>query len=134
MESLQHMIKRFHNSCKELPNYICCVCNRLMFRQQVVAIKQKKYTNKEIFEQCVSGNNMPKYWVCKTCHSKLLADKVPNQARINKLNLQPLVSPLDVLNQLERHLISPIIPFMKIMTTKNGCMVQWYVCRPMFCR
>ena len=45
---------------------------------------------------------------------------MPNQAEGNKMNLMKLVSPLDELNQLERHLFSPIIPFMKIMALPKG--------------
>ena len=78
-----------------------------------------KYPDIEQVQSCVSATvaqNSDKKYICKTCDHSLKSSKIPSQAMINNLELDLLQE----LNQLERHLISPVLPFMKIVTLPKG--------------
>jgi hypothetical protein len=49
-----------------------------------------------------------------------LKKKIPSQASLNHLNFDEQPDCLKTLNNLEKHLVSPVIPFMKIVSLPKG--------------
>lgn len=56
-----------------------------------------------------------KLWVCYTCHRKLQSGTMPGECYMNKLENVEVPDVLKDLNSVERHLVSRIIPFKKMM-------------------
>ena len=53
--------------------------------------------------------------ICILCDKTIKNGKIPAQALANNMNLTTVGAELSELNKLERHLVSPVIPFMKIV-------------------
>ena len=123
LSDIKLTIKNFQDACKQMPIYTCAVCYRYLFRKQVQVLNNSKYMDEELVQSCLQNTSPnisePKY-ICKTCHGSLKSGKIPSQAAANSMYLPALPDALRNLNQLEKHLISPIIPFMKIMTLPKG--------------
>ena len=45
VHDLDAYINKFRYEIKVCPYYICCVCNRLLFKKSVKSLNQNKYTN-----------------------------------------------------------------------------------------
>jgi len=109
----------FRKHCKQYPIYKCSVCGRLLFRSQVLQLKMDKYKDKQYdtAEKCVQKeeNEKKKTWICTTCQRYFKTAKVPPQALINNMMLPAVSQDVQLLNVLEKHLVSPVIPFMKIV-------------------
>ncbi len=120
---ITNVIKKFQKRCQDdQPVYACKICNRIQFKSQVVQFVREKY-NKTILLKALSKGtyeNVSDSWICKTCHVNIKKGDVPRLASTNKLGLcsQPLE--LSTLNMLERHLICPSIPFMKMISLIKG--------------
>ena len=127
------MIESFHKSCHEMPNFICCICYRFCFRKQVTGLNIEKYDCEDLVRHCIVDRvkhattescekscPLCREWICRTCNQHFQNGKMPNQAFMNNLGLPQLPECLLNLNQLEKHLISLMIPFMKIMTLPKG--------------
>ena len=78
-----HDIEKFKKQIKSGPFYICCVCNRTLYKKSVVILQKNKYPRQDCFMlQCsFDGKN----YICKTCHAKLLKGQQPCQAVVNNL-------------------------------------------------
>ncbi|XP_072042907.1 uncharacterized protein [Amphiura filiformis] len=127
------VIVKFQKSCKEDQQliYTCLICQRIFFKQQVRAFYQDTY-NQRILLKCLPSDiniqDLPRKeekdkevrWICKTCHPNMLSSCVPKLALVNKLSLQKIPPELSQLNMLERHLIAPAIPFMKMISLIKG--------------
>ncbi|CAB4001281.1 Hypothetical predicted protein [Paramuricea clavata] len=87
-------IEKFKKQIKAGPFYICCVCNRTL------------YKNKE--------------YVCKTCHAKLLKGQQPCQAVVNNLFVDETPTELAALEKLEQIFIAQRIVFEKIVVMPKG--------------
>jgi len=76
--------------------------------------KDKQY---DTAEKCVQKeeNEKKKTWICTTCQRYFKTAKVPPQALINNMMLPAVSQDVQLLNVLEKHLVSPVIPFMKIV-------------------
>lgn len=61
-----------------------------------------------------------KLWVCYTCHRKLQSGTMPGECYMNKLENVEVPDVLKDLNSVERHLVSRIIPFKKMMALPKG--------------
>ncbi|XP_053406580.1 uncharacterized protein LOC128559306 [Mercenaria mercenaria] len=131
--SFQEAIEQFRNKCSQMPVFTCCVCNRLLFRQQVKCCNILKFPNKELILCCIYANNMHKpqttckedckqcpKWICFICNHHLMKNNIPNQSSLNHLNLDKQPNCLQTLNNLEKHLVSSVIPFMKIVSLPKG--------------
>ena len=78
-----------------------------------------RYSDEEIVTMCLNVSSPENYaskYICKKCDISLIAGKMPPQAMVNNLQTFHMSSVLKDLNELEKNLISPIIPFMKVMT------------------
>lgn len=131
--NINNMIQMFEQDCQQMPCYVCSVCNRQMFRKQVKLFKIQKYNDEEYIKKCINLNGLHEplancsndclqcaKWICFTCDRNLALNRFPNQSSANNLALPQQEECLQHLNNLEKHLVSPIIPFMKILPLPKG--------------
>lgn len=57
-------------------------------------------------------------WIC--CHDNFNKNNMPCQSQDNNLHMCDIPSELSNLNILETHLVTPVIPFMKIVALPKG--------------
>ena len=148
-QSLQHetvenrlineAISVFRSNIKAGPTYVCTVCHKASFPNQVRTCTRSNYEkNPNVVSQCLTGKyvhvcdeacrNEPctvpderrKEWICHTCHAHLKKGCMSTLAVANKLQLSEIPSELSDLNILERHLIAKCIPFAKIIPLPRG--------------
>ena len=103
-----------------MPTYVCIVCKTYKFNAQVVTYKLSTYQNKNnmVYLAAVPYADplKDKQYICKTCHNKILKGNKPPIAYDNHLQPTEMPPGLENLNTLEEQLVSPIIPFMKIVS------------------
>jgi len=124
--SIEMATNNFRISAKEMPEFVCTCCHRLLFKQSVVEFKQEKYN---LDYQVVSDALQQRYrklssdgivYTCCTCNQALKRPRIPSQAVANRPELQEIPDTLNGLNDLERRLISLRIPFMKMLSLPRG--------------
>ncbi|XP_051814270.1 EF-hand domain-containing protein D1 isoform X1 [Acanthochromis polyacanthus] len=131
-------IAAFRETISHGPTYVCTVCHRTMFPNQVKSCKRVKYsTNIDVAQACLTGTyvhvcdaecsspcSMPperlQEWICHNCDSHLSRGRMPTHAVANNLELAPIPPELAQLNVLERQLIAKILPFAKIIALPKG--------------
>ena len=117
-----------------MPVYRCTVCSRNLFVHQVSSfcIPEESEKNKDkidILTKATQGSS----WICFTCKRYTNKGRIPPQAVINNLELENLPDMFLKLNNLERHLVSPVIPFMKILPLPKTLMKGFHgpcICVP----
>ncbi|XP_063446963.1 uncharacterized protein LOC134726488 [Mytilus trossulus] len=140
-KDITKVIEKFKKDVCEGPEYICACCFRLCFQNQVMEYKKDLYQKdsvKDVADTCISdkylhkcldecedeckyqGTSRQSLWICYTCHRKIQRGKVPAESFFNNLSLDDVPNELSRLNQLEQHLISLNIPFMKIVALPKG--------------
>ena len=121
LTNIQKSLSKFRNHCQLQLRYACCVCCRLFFRKQVLVFDLNKY-HKGVEEICSFNqtNDTNQKWICHACNSYLRRRQIPPQAYKNNLQLEDIPVELKDLNMLERHVICPILPFMKIVFLPKG--------------
>ncbi len=140
---MQNVHQAFKETISEGPECVCAVCHARLFRKQVIQCKRETYRAKghiasSIADKCITETYLhtcdkkcnenclfsetaaSKLWVCHTCNRKMLAGKLPHEATANNLHLDPIPNELNCLNELEQHLISLHIPFMKVLPLPKG--------------
>ncbi|XP_071476043.1 uncharacterized protein [Diadema antillarum] len=134
MTNCDHVLKKFREIVSHGPEYVCCVCLKLLFKNQVLRCTKAKYNDpkcvkEEYLHTCSDDCDIDcqivksprnSLWICYTCHRKLLAGNMPAEASRNNLELHAIPVELQILNQLETHLIALNIPFMKILNLPKG--------------
>ena len=127
----------FKDKASQGPVCTCICCQRLLFENQVQVYQDDLYKKKgTIIEHNARASidskfmhactkeckdcTRSKLWICKTCHRKLLKGDLPPESAMNSLQLEDIPEELNVLNNLERHLISLHIPFMKVVSLPKG--------------
>ena len=111
-------IEQFKKQIKAGPFYICCVCNRTLYKKSVIILKKTKYSVQNCFMvQCSFDGNE---YICKTCHTKLLKSQLPCQAAVNDLFVDETPAELAALEKLEQILIAQRIVFEKIVIMPKG--------------
>ena len=102
-KDLDSCITCFQKKVKEGPDYICSVCNRILYRKNVKELQKSNYDIQHLFTGKKSFDG--KEYICKTCNSKLLKGCIPCQAVYNKLAIDEIPSELkDVWKNLNRFL------------------------------
>ena len=119
------MIETFQKRCREdQPIYACKICNRIQFRSQVIQLHPDSYDQtlltKIMTEDIYCQLRGSDAWICKTCHDNIRKGSIPRIASVNKLGISEQPDSLSQLNMLERHLISPALPFMKMINLIKG--------------
>ena len=114
---LDEIIRVFWSKCKQYPIYECRSCRRFLLRKSVIQKKNLKL-RQEIQQYFPEGTDI---FLCTTCNNYLRKDSIPPQAYFNKLLLDSLPTFMNELNTLERHMVSPVLAFNKIVILpKNG--------------
>ena len=136
-KDIESLKKDFESAVQEYPEYVCSVCHRLLFRKQVLKCNKAKYetssSKTRLARTCINDNMEHKsndssvqrksrvdMYICHTCDRHLSSGKMPPEACANRLQLQPIPHELQSLNILEKHLISRMVPFMKVITLPKG--------------
>ena len=102
----------FRNVISHGPEYVCCVCLKLLFQSQVLKCITQNYQNKTCInesylhicnslcnENCqLARSSRGHLWICFTCHRKLLTNKLPAEASVNSLQLHEIPDELKDLN------------------------------------
>ena len=120
--SIQQAIVAFHSDIRNVPDFVCTFCHRMMYRKSVVPCNQAKYSkgSNELLNCMFSAdfryvNDMGNEYVCKTCDRALKCGVMPLQAKANGLHLSEIPPQLSDLNALELRLICLCLPFMKMV-------------------
>ena len=104
------------------PFYICCSCNRCLYRSNVTVLKPGKYDlnffASVVVNQISSFDN--KFYVCKTCDLKMKKSQIPCQSVCNNLHLDIVPEEMKSLNRLEIFLICKMLLFKKIVIMPKG--------------
>uniref|UniRef100_A0A672HNV9 ATP-dependent DNA helicase n=2 Tax=Salarias fasciatus TaxID=181472 RepID=A0A672HNV9_SALFA len=132
---------QFVEKVRDGPDFVCCVCHRLLFRYQVLSCQREVYSSRSesarVADRCVSEDYLHRcseecaepcqlvpsrghLWICHTCHSKISKGETPAECWINDLQLDPIPPELGCLHSLEQHLIALHIPFMKMLALPKG--------------
>ncbi|XP_049908659.1 uncharacterized protein LOC126395316 [Epinephelus moara] len=135
------VMEQFLEKVRDGPDFVCCVCHRLLFRNQVQSCVREVYgtslATAGIAEQCISEKYLHRcndqcvvpcqlvlsrgqLWICHTCHRKISAGEMPAECWSNNLDVDPVPPELGCLNSIEQHLIALHIPFMKMLALPKG--------------
>ena len=136
------VMQQFLAKVNDGPDFICSVCFRKMFRNQVQCCSMEDYSKTEqiglIASKCISKEYLHKcstdcvlpcqwldtargrLWICFTCHGKISRGTMPPEAALNNLATSFIPPELACLNSLEQHLIALHIPFMKLLALPKG--------------
>lgn len=138
---IKEAISVFRSQIKAGPTYVCTVCHKASFPNQVQPCKRSNYVkNPDVVAACLTGkyvhvcddddcrneqqckapNERRREWICHTCHTHLKAGAMPTLAVANNLELADIPPELCDLNILERHLIAKCITFAKIIPLPKG--------------
>ncbi|KAL2076325.1 hypothetical protein ACEWY4_028077 [Coilia grayii] len=136
---IEEAVSLFRQNVRQGPTYICTVCHRCLFANQVRRCDSSKYSkDPELAAMCLTGTyvhvcedsctdkgecSMPERkeeWICYACDKNLKSKRLPSIAVANNLELDPIPEELQGLNVLERHVIAKFIPFAKIISLPKG--------------
>ena len=139
---IERVKKEFTNGIEDYPEYVCCVCHHLLFRKQCTKCDKNKYYTqsgaRRVSNLCITEDFVHKcnrnceadchvrkesrsdLYICNTCHRHLSKGKIPPEAYANRLELHTVPQELQTLNTLEKHLISLMVPFMKVIRLPKG--------------
>ena len=135
---IKEAISVFRSQIKAGPTYVCTVCHKASFPNQVVPCIRSKYVkNPDTVAKCLTGkyvhvcnddcrkhckvpDERKREWICSTCHDHLKDGVMPKRAVANNLELADIPPELCDLNILERHLIAKCITFAKIIPLPKG--------------
>ena len=141
-KNIEQVKMKFQSEIKEYPEYVCSVCHRLLFKKQVKKCSKAKYNTsprkERLAEMCIDTEleqrcsetcelscsshrkSRQNLYICITCDRYLTSGKMPTEARANKLDILPVPQELQTLNILEKHLVSRMVPFMRLITLPKG--------------
>ena len=136
---MENVKKQFATDIQEYPEYVCCVCHHLLFKKQCIKCDKMKYSGvRRLSNLCISEhflhrcntncaaacpvrkNSRSNLYICHTCHRHLAKGKMSPEAYANGLQLHALPQEVQTLNTLEKHLISRMVPFMKVIRLPKG--------------
>ena len=120
-DGMMRRVKAFKKEIRKGPFFICVICNRLLYKISVVLFDESKYpgVNNEVFAYRVLSFDDKEY-VCKTCHKKLLKNKVPCQAVVNDLQVINLPERFSDIRKLEKIIIAKRLLFKRITIMSKG--------------
>ena len=103
-------VERFLKAIRSGPLYFCVVCNRCLYKSNVVLFDKEKYNINKIREKITDVRSFHNnFYICKTCPIKMEKSQVPCQAE-----------EISCLNQLELFLICKIFLIKKILIMPKG--------------
>ena len=74
-EAFRLIEKEYTSAIREGPTYVCDICWKLEFRQNVINFNNSKY-EKDIYQKCHTNKSE---WICNGCHRSLLKGNIPMQ-------------------------------------------------------
>lgn len=89
--SLEKSIETFTNLVKVGPEFFCCCCHRLMYKEYTSLLDETKYDKldsdvKAAWISAMSSNDSQRY-ICNTCHWHMKRNRMPPQAAANNLQV-----------------------------------------------
>lgn len=119
---------KFIESRRQTPSYVCLCCEGMFFeagvrkitRENIIS-KMSQRLSKRNLTSTVDSRVMNKYdkqkqnYVCHTCNKYIGEGKIPKLSSSNGLKLPPVPDCINMLNDVEERLLSPYVPFMKII-------------------
>lgn len=91
----------FLESRAETPSFVCCCCERLLFRRSVVKLTNKKISSIDK-DLLLAVNNFDSEFICKPCNISIFKNKkVPKLSISNSMNYQPIPEFLKIPTDLE---------------------------------
>ena len=131
-DQIEGMLKICDAEMRKFRQFCCSICHKMWRRNGVrklddnvkESLKSNKNTSADkVVEECLKYKPIIDEklgeWICHTCLSNLKKGKMPAQAIANNLELKPLPSVIEDANELETRLVSPVIPFSKIVSLKG---------------
>ena len=118
--------ERFLRSCKELPEYVCTCCHRMLFRKTVHVLQREKYNYTGVCHTVFSDRfrykdaDKEEEYICRTCSKDLKQNRMPAQAVANGLEVSNVPAELQGLTRLEVRCIGLRVPFMMITALPKG--------------
>ncbi|XP_055088458.1 uncharacterized protein LOC117393626, partial [Periophthalmus magnuspinnatus] len=140
-ENFSFVLEHFLKEDQDGPEYICCVCLKLLFRNQVLPCRKDDFMVKpkcaDVANTCISEAYLracnsdcpspcPLYdcrgslWICYTCNSKLCKGQMPSECSVNNLQLDDIPPELACLNTVEQHIVALNINFMQVLALPKG--------------
>ncbi|KAJ8025727.1 ATP-dependent DNA helicase PIF1 [Holothuria leucospilota] len=110
---LQH---KFWQSVSVGPEYVCCSCEQLWYRDSVLSAKVLQQKMSESYSWLLKEKDQ---WICRTCNLYVTSGKVPPLGRDNNMALLDVPDELN-LHSLEERLVSLRTPFMQIRELPRG--------------
>ena len=99
MENLLQLIKQG-------PTFICGVCNRCLYKSNVVSFVIENHSSEAIHDVNTHVRSFDRNrYICRTCNNKLTKNKTPCQTVYNSLETDGMPDVLVCLNRLELFLI-----------------------------
>ena len=124
VKTVEEALHNFRTHILEFAEYVCTCCNRMLYRKSVIEAKENLFRNvaEPLRQMCLSGklSAKNKEWLCKTCQSHIMNNKLPPQANANNLALPDSPPELNSLSSLEERLLSQRYPFMKLLALPKG--------------
>ena len=118
-KNVDSCIETFKKKIKEGSYYICCVCNRMLYKESVLKLIMTRYSSQHLFDVQMSFDG--KLYICNRCHSKAIQGQVPCQATVNNnLYVDDVPTELESLKKLEQIIIARRIVFEKIVVMPKG--------------
>jgi len=128
---IKEAISVFRSQIKAGPTYVCTICHKASFPNQVKSCKRLNFVKHPVIvaacltgkylhvcddecrnePQCSVPDERKEEWICHTCHRHLKLGVMPKLAVANNLELADIPPELCDLNILERHLIAKCIAF-----------------------
>lgn len=115
---------RFIVSRQEMPEFVCICCNRLKFERSMCKGQIKRERLHELFSRknVMSFEEFdnaiftiyPTTRLCVSCYKSIISGSVPRYAISNGLGFPDVPEEIKILNDTERLLVLPYLPFIQI--------------------
>ncbi|KAJ8043552.1 hypothetical protein HOLleu_10686 [Holothuria leucospilota] len=112
--SFELLQQQFWETISVGPEYICCVCQQLWYRQSVVSAESLKTEHNSNLSSLDS-----KQWICRTCNQYVKSGRIPPLSKANNTTMPNIPADLH-LHSLEERLIALRTPFMQIRELLRG--------------
>jgi hypothetical protein len=113
---LKHVIE-YKDKLKIYPIYECVACERLWFKSQTFHFTKKRTQHLTKYVPCLETTKfelLGELFVCHTCIKLVNVDKEPKYLVLNNISMNPIISSILDLHELEEKLITSRQTFTQI--------------------
>ena len=77
------------------PEYVCTVCQRMLYKSSVIVFNESKYNNESdvlksvLNEKYRHVSDDSKEWICRSCHNAMCRNNVPVLAKVGWTRVSP---------------------------------------------